>query len=167
MCIRDRVIVGHVDDGLKLARRFRLPGRVRAFIPEHHGHGKVSFLYQKAVELAGDADLVDEEAFRYPGQKPQSKETALVMLADGCEAAVRSTQPESADEVAEIVDRIIDQRIDDGQLNESGLTLQDVVTVREVFASALTGTFHPRIEYPESAGKENLASKEVTEVAGE
>jgi len=161
------VIVGHVDDGLKLARRFRLPSRVRAFIPEHHGQNKVSFLYQKALELSGDAGLVDEKAFRYPGQKPQSKETALVMLADGCEAAVRSGRPENAGEVAEIVNRIIDQRIDDGQLNESGLTLQDVVTIRQVFASALTGTFHPRIEYPEPAGKGKSAGEDVDLNAGE
>jgi membrane-associated HD superfamily phosphohydrolase len=70
------------------------------------------------------------------------------MLADGSEAAVRSARPESGDAVAEIVDRIIDQRAEDGQLNESGLTLQDVETIKEVFASALKGTFHPRIKYP-------------------
>jgi hypothetical protein len=122
----------------------------------------VSFLYSKAVQLAGDAELVDEEAFRYPGRKPQSKETALVMLADGCEAAVRSAQPESADEVAEIVNRIIDQRIDDGQLNQSGLTLQDVETIRQVYSSALKGTFHPRIKYPEPKEKERVAKAETT-----
>jgi hypothetical protein len=98
--------------------------------------------------LAGSEELVSEEDFRYPGRKPQSKETALVMLADGSEAAVRSARPESGDAVAEIVDRIIDQRAEDGQLNESGLTLQDVETIKEVFASALKGTFHPRIKYP-------------------
>jgi hypothetical protein len=156
------VLVGHVNDGLKLARRYRLPGRVRAFIPEHHGGSRVSFLYHKAVQLAGDAELVDEKAFRYPGRKPQSKETALVMLADGCEAAVRSAQPKSADEVAEVVNRIIDQRIDDGQLNESGLTLYDVEAIRQIFASALKGTFHPRIKYPEPKGKEQTAKTEVS-----
>jgi hypothetical protein len=156
------VIVGHVSDGLKLARRYRLPGRVRAFIPEHHGGSQVSFLYHKAVQLAGDADLVDEEAFRYPGRKPQSKETALVMLADGCEAAVRSAQSESADEVAEVVNRIIDQRIDDGQLNESGLTLYDVEAIRQVFASALKGTFHPRVRYPEPKGRERIANTDAS-----
>jgi hypothetical protein len=143
------VIVGHVTDGLKLARRYRLPSRVRAFIPEHHGGSRVSFLYHKAVQLAGSDELVDEESFRYPGRKPQSRETALVMLADGCEAAVRSAQPESGEEVAEIVDHIIDQRIDDGQLNESDLTLQDIDTIKQVFTSALKGTFHPRIKYPD------------------
>ena len=149
------VIIGHVTDGIKLARRYRLPSRVRAFIPEHHGGSRVSFLYHKAVQLAGSADLVNEEGFRYPGLKPQSRETALVMLADGSEAAVRAARPESGEEVAEIVNRIIDQRIEDGQLNESGLTLEDVDTIKRVFASALKGTFHPRIKYPEpKAGQE-------------
>jgi hypothetical protein len=148
------VIVGHVSDGLRLARQYRLPSRVRAFIPEHHGGSQVSFLYQKAVQLAGSADLVDEASFRYPGRKPQSKETALVMLADGCEAAVRSARPESAEKVAEIVGRIINHRIDDGQLNESGLTLEDIDTIKRVFTSALKGTFHPRIKYPESKSEQ-------------
>jgi putative nucleotidyltransferase with HDIG domain len=156
------VIVGHVAEGVKLARRYRLPSRVRAFIPEHHGGSRVSFLYHKAVQLAGDAELVDEQTFRYPGRKPQSKETGLVMLADGCEAAVRSARPESPDEIAEVVNRIIDQRIDDGQLNESGLTLHDVEAIRQVFASALKGTFHPRIKYPEPKGKERIAKTEAS-----
>jgi putative nucleotidyltransferase with HDIG domain len=155
------VIVGHVTEGLKLARRYRLPSRVRAFIPEHHGGNRVSFLYHKAVQLAGDAELVDEESFRYPGLKPQSKETALVMLADGCEAAVRAARPESADGVAEIVDQIIDQRIADGQLNESGLTLNDVEATRQAFTSALKGTFHPRIKYPQPKGKELVTETEA------
>jgi putative nucleotidyltransferase with HDIG domain len=161
------VIVGHVSDGLKLARRYRLPTRVRAFIPEHHGGSRVSFLYQKAVQLAGDEKLVSEKRFRYPGRKPQSKETALVMLADGCEAAVRSARPESAEEVAEIVNRIIDQRIEDGQLNESGLTLQDIETIKEVFASALKGTFHPRIKYPEPKVEEPVTGTQPSQAETE
>jgi len=156
------VIIGHVIDGLQLARRYHLPSRVRAFIPEHHGGSRVSFLYHKAVQLAGAEDLVDEDTFRYPGSKPQSRETALVMLADGSEAAVRSARPESGEEIAEIVDHIIDQRIDDGQLDESGLTLKDVETIRQVFASALKGTFHPRIKYPEPQEKQEVAAAKAS-----
>lgn len=143
------VIVGHVTDGVELARRYRLPKRVRAFIPEHHGSNQVSFLYHKAVQLAGGPDLVEESDFRYPGRKPQSKETALVMLADGCEAAVRSAAPRNAEDVAKIVNNIIDQRVNDGQLNECDLTMQDLAIIRQTFTSALKGTFHPRIKYPE------------------
>ncbi len=159
------VIVGHVSDGLELARRYHLPTRIRAFIPEHHGDSRVSFLYNKAVELAGDAQVVDEKRFRYPGRRPQSKETALVMLADGCEAAVRAARPESREELAGVVNRVIDQRVEDGQLNESGLTLQDIETIREIFVSALKGTFHPRIEYPEPKGDQLPAETEAAQVA--
>ncbi len=144
------VIVSHVKDGLDLARRYRLPRRIRAFIPEHHGTNRASFLYHKAVELAGDEALVDENAFRYPGPKPQSKETALAMLADGCEAAVRSMRPANAEEVAEIVNRVVAERVADGQLNECDLTLRDLEIARDALISGLKGVFHPRIQYPQS-----------------
>ncbi len=143
------VIITHIKDGLELARRYRLPRRIRAFIPEHHGTSRAGFLYSKAVQLAGDAALVDESAFRYPGPRPQSKETALVMLADGCEATVRAIHPASAEEVAEIVGRVVAERVADGQLGECDLTLHDLATAREAFISALKGVFHPRIQYPE------------------
>ena len=143
------IIIDHVNDGLALARRYRLPRRVRAFIPEHHGTNRASFLYSKAVQLAGDDVLVDESDFRYPGPKPQSKETALVMLADGSEAAVRSARPATAEEVAEIVSRIVSGRADDGQLSECDLTLRDLEIIREVFTSSLKGVYHPRVKYPQ------------------
>jgi putative nucleotidyltransferase with HDIG domain len=144
------VIISHTKDGLELARRYRLPSRVRAFIPEHHGTNWVSFLYEKAVQLAGDAALVDENDFRHLGPKPRSKETALVMLADGCEAAVRAVRPSSAEEVAEIVNRVISERVAGGQLSECDLTLHDLEVARAVFIGALKGIFHPRIRYPKS-----------------
>jgi putative nucleotidyltransferase with HDIG domain len=142
------IIISHVKDGIELARRYRLPRRVRAFIPEHHGTNWVSFLYNKAVQQAGDPALVDPSDFHHSGPKPQSKETALVMLADASEAAVRSARPGSAEEVAEIVNKIIDQRVADGQLSECDLTLRDLDIVRETFVSVLKGVFHPRIQYP-------------------
>jgi hypothetical protein len=144
------VIIDHVKDGLELARHYRLPRRVRAFIPEHHGTNWVSFFYNKAVQSVGDAALVDESDFRHRGPRPQSRETALVMLADSCEATVRAMRPTSADEVAEIVNRIIDQRVRDGQLGECDLTLRDLQIIRDTFISALKGVFHPRIQYPRS-----------------
>ncbi|MBN1810552.1 MAG: HDIG domain-containing protein [Anaerolineae bacterium] len=144
------VIVSHVKDGIVMGRRSRLPRRVRDFIPEHHGTTWVSFLYDKAVQLAGDATAVDADDFRHQGPKPQSKETALVMLADGCEAAVRAIRPTSAEEVAEIVSRVFSDRVSDGQLGECDLTLYDLEVAREAFISALKGVFHPRIQYPRS-----------------
>ena len=152
------VIISHVNDGLELARRYRLPRRVRAFIPGHHGTNWVSFFYNKALELAGDHTSVDGSDFRYGGPNPQSKETALVMLADGCEAVVRAVRPASAQEVARVVEDVIAQRIDSGLLGESNLTLRDLEIAREAFTSSLKGVFHPRIQYPR-AGRVGDTSK--------
>ncbi len=143
------IIVSHVAEGVELAKKYRLPTRVRAFIPEHHGTMRVSFLYQKAVAQSenGTAD-VDEAAFRYPGPKPQSKETALLMLADGCEAAVRANRPASPDQLNEIVRKVIADRVAWNQLDECPLTVADLNKVRESFAATLQGLYHPRLRYP-------------------
>ena len=144
------IITRHVQDGLDLAKRYRLPSSIRAFIPEHHGTMRAGFLYHKAVQQAGgDASKVDEHAFRYPGPKPQSKETAILMLADGCEAAVRAARPRSEKELSEIVRKVISDRIACNQLNECPLTLRDLDAIRESFTLTLQGVFHPRIQYPE------------------
>lgn len=142
------IIVNHVKDGMELAKRYRLPTRVRAFIPEHHGTMRVSFLYQKAMESAIDGK-VDEAAFRYPGPKPQSKETALLMLADGCEAAVRAGRPTTPEEMNEVIRKVIADRIAWGQLDECPLTMADLDKVRQSFAATLQGMFHPRLQYPD------------------
>jgi putative nucleotidyltransferase with HDIG domain len=143
------VIISHVDDGLELARRYRLPRRVRAFIPEHHGTNWVSYLYDKAVQQASEPGTIVAEDYRHQGPLPQSKETALVMLADGCEAAVRAVRPTSEDEVAEVVNRVFSERMAGGQLSECALTLRELEIAREAFISALKGVFHPRIRYPQ------------------
>lgn len=144
------VLAGHVRDGLRLAEQYHLPAKVRAFISEHHGTTRVSYLYQKAVEAAGgEADLVDESQFRYPGPAPQSVETLLVMLADGAEAATRARRPTTEGEFAAVVDFIFDQRMRDGQLNEVPITMAQLHLVRQTYVNLLRGAFHPRIQYPE------------------
>ncbi len=158
------IIVSHVNDGLELARKYRLPSRVRAFIPEHHGTMRASFLYSKALERAGgDASKLDESLFRYPGPKPRSKETALLMLADGAEAATRATRPTSPEQVEEIVKKVIDDRIAHGQLDESPLTLNDLRLVRESLTATLQGVFHPRLQYPEQKKADVQTAPEDTE----
>jgi len=152
------IIIGHVHDGLGLARRYRLPARVRAFIPEHHGTGRAGFQYERAVELAGDPELVNEADFHHKGPKPQSKETALVMLADRCEAIVRARRPSSPEELAEIVDQVFREALEDGQLDECPLTMRELHIARESFLSTLKGTFHPRIQYPSDTSDEERAS---------
>jgi cyclic-di-AMP phosphodiesterase PgpH len=144
------IIRGHVLKGLELARQYRLPSRVQAFISEHHGDAFISFMYQKAVEAAGgDASQVEERRFRYAGPKPQSKETALVMLADTTEAISKSKRPSSVEELKELVDYAIKLRMEQGQLDQCDLTLRDLEIVRQSFVDTLKGLYHTRVEYPE------------------
>jgi putative nucleotidyltransferase with HDIG domain len=144
------IIRSHVTDGLDLAKRYRLPSQLRAFIAEHHGDSFVSFFYRQAVEEAGgDANRVDKSRFCYTGPKPQSRETALVMLADTTEALTKSKRPGSVEALEELVDRAIKIRMEQGQLDECDLTLRDLKMVRCSFVDTLKGVYHTRIEYPE------------------
>jgi cyclic-di-AMP phosphodiesterase PgpH len=145
-----RIIIGHIHDGLEMARRHRLPSAVRAFIPEHHGTLRTAYQYNKAVqEAGGDESLVDWTDFQYPGPRPQSKETALLMLADGCEAKARAERPKTEADIDRLVAWVINDRLAEGQLDDTGLTLRDLQLIRESFVSTLKGVFHPRLQYPE------------------
>ncbi len=144
-----QIVVSHVKDGLDLAQKHRLPKRVQAFIAEHHGTRLVSFFYHRALEEAEGETVVNEADFRYPGPKPQSRETAIVMLADACEAAVRANRPSSVEELEEMVRRMISQPLLEGELDESDLTLRDLDRTRRAFVDVLRGVHHPRIRYPE------------------
>jgi len=141
------IIISHVTDGDKIARQYRLPARIRDFILEHHGT-QVLYFYQQAVERAGDDEVVDIEQFTYPGPRPQSKETAILMLGDSSEAAVRSRKPTKKQDIADTIQNIFETKIRTGQLDESGLTLNDIKTIRKIFVDMLQAVFHPRISYP-------------------
>jgi putative nucleotidyltransferase with HDIG domain len=154
-----QIIISHIKDGLELARRHKLPKRIQDFIAEHQGTGLVRYFYHQAQQIAGE-DQVDESDFRYPGPKPQSKETALLMLADSCESAVRASRPESKEEIDEIVRRIINQRLIEGELSDSDLTLRDLETIRQVFVRSLQGVHHPRVKYPETKQIESRSAHE-------
>lgn len=143
------IIIRHVTDGLELAKKYRLPARIHGFIAEHHGTMSTSYQYVLAVRaVAGDESQVDKEEFRYPGPRPQSRETALVMLADGCEARARAERPKSEADLQAIIQEIIHTRLLDGQLDETTLTTQDLHTALLSFTGTLRGIYHPRIEYP-------------------
>lgn len=143
-----RVIQSHVRDGLDVAREIHLPKVVRDIIAEHHGTALLTPFYKRALEESGNEE-VSEQSFRYPGPKPKSKEAAIVMLADSVEAAVRSQPEKSEQRVAAVVSKIIDNRLADGQLDESALTLGDINKIKSTFTSILQGIFHQRIEYPD------------------
>ncbi len=140
-----RIISDHVRDGLTLARQYRLPQRVVEFIPEHHGTRLVTYFYR----LASDEDPdVSPEAFRYPGPRPQSRETAIVMLADSCEAMVRATSDHSAETIDRLVEEVFTERLSEGQLDDSDLTLRNIRALADSFKSTLKAVYHPRVEYP-------------------
>lgn len=143
-----QIIVTHVKDGIDLARKYRLPERIIAFIPEHQGTLLVSYFYHQAVQQAGGPEHVDKSAFQYPGPRPRSRETALTMLADGAEATVRSRRPGSIEELERIVGESIQNRILSGQLDECPLTLADLAAIRRAFVDVLRGLHHPRVAYP-------------------
>lgn len=145
------VIRQHVRGGLDLARRARLPVRVQAFIPEHHGTRLVTYFYRKAAERDPD---VDPAAFTYPGPRPQSRETAIVMLADSTEAVIRSSDDRSPAEIDRLVDEVIAERLAEGQLDDCDLTLRDLRTIAESFKSTMRAVYHPRVAYPQPAPME-------------
>jgi len=136
----------HVSRGLELARQARLPARVQAFIPEHHGTRLVTYFYRKAAEADPE---IDPETFQYPGPRPQTKETAIVMLADSTEALIRSAPDRSPGQIDRMVEEVIGERLSEGQLDESDLTLRDLRTIAESFKSTMRAVYHPRVQYPE------------------
>jgi hypothetical protein len=142
------IIISHVTEGDDLARQYHLPNRMRDFIREHHGTTEVYVFYRKAVNAAGgDESAVDIEEFRYPGPRPQTRETAIMMLADSCESAVRSIGPTSKQQVSEIIHDIVDTKMRSGQLDESNLTLNDINAIQRIFVEMLQAVYHPRIDY--------------------
>lgn len=142
-----QIIRSHTRDGLALARKYHLPAVIRAFIAEHHGTGKMSYFYHKAVQEYGEEN-VREQDYKHLGPRPQSKETAIVMMADSCEAAVRSVRPTDAEALEKLVRRIISNIISSGQLNDAPLTLREIETITTSFINTLQGVFHPRVRYP-------------------
>ena len=144
-----RIITGHVRRGLKMGHEAKLPPQIMDFIPQHHGTRVLSYFYHKAkaqAEARGEAVNIDD--FRYPGPKPQTKEAVILMLSDAAEAAVRSLEEPTPENIRAILKKILDNIIADGQLDECRVTLQEVNAVRESLVNTLTGIYHQRISYP-------------------
>lgn len=147
------IIMNHVVDGVELATTYRLPPEVVACIGSHHGTMLVKYFYEEAVERAGgDASAVDEAAFRYQGHRPRSREAAVLLLADSCEATTRAMAMSRGnlprEEIERTVDRLLDERRDDGQFDEADITLRELRVVRDTIVDSLVGIYHPRIAYP-------------------
>jgi len=142
------IITSHVKEGIELAKQYKLPAVITDFIRQHHGDDLVKYFYHKAVESDKDGS-VDERDFRYPGPKPQTKETAIVIRADAVEAAVRSLSRPTPGRIEGLVRKIIKSRLNEGLLDESDLTLKDLDKVAEAFVQVLSGIYHHRVEYPD------------------
>jgi len=152
------LISQHVTEGISLAKEYGLPQEVIDFIPMHHGTMTMSFFYERAKKIYGE-EKVNINKFRYPGPKPNTKETAIVMLADGCESAVRSIEDPDITKVENLVANIFKSRIADGQLDDAPITLNDIAKMKEEFLSILVGQHHKRIKYP----KQEEAEKGISE----
>jgi len=143
------IITSHPKDGLEIARQYNLPPVIIDLIAQHHGTGLVTYFYHKALEM-GNSDNIKESEYRYNAPKPQTKEAAIIMLADSVEAAVRSMPVPSSGKIEGVVRKIIKERLQDGQLEESPLTFKDLDLIASAFTRILSGIFHNRIEYPEN-----------------
>jgi putative nucleotidyltransferase with HDIG domain len=143
-----KIIVSHVTYGLKLAKEIGLPKRVADFIPQHHGTRTLHFFLRKAEQQAVNGENVNDAEFRYPGPKPQFKETAILMLADSSEAAARSLAHPDPESIRDIVTRIFEAIVSDGQLDECNLTVRELTQIRENLIASLTTLYHARIDYP-------------------
>lgn len=141
------IITSHVKEGVELAKKHRLPQEIVDIINEHHGTSVVQYFYHKAKENILKEEVC-EENFRYSGHRPSSKEAALVMLADSVEAAARTITKPSPGRIEQLIKRIVQSKLDDGQLNESNLTLNDIEKIIKSFTQVLSSLYHTRIEYP-------------------
>lgn len=142
-----KLLIKHVNDGIELARQNNLPKEITDFIPMHHGTSTMTFFFEKAKKLYGEEKVLEED-YKYPGPKPNTKETAIVMLADGCESAVRSIEEPDAEKLENVIENIINSRIRDGQLDDSPITFSDISKIKESFTNILVGHYHKRIRYP-------------------
>lgn len=158
-----QTIISHVTDGVELARKYHLPSRIIDFIREHHGTMYTHYQYTQAVKDAGGPEHVDKSLFTYPGPRPQSRETALLMLADGTEARARAEVPKDEEALRSLIDTVFAFYEQNKQLDDTNLTLKDLQMAKESFYRTLKGTYHPRVKYPALGTKTKPVEKQAEE----
>lgn len=149
-----RIIIDHIQEGVRLAHEYKLPQRIIDFIPMHHGTTLVKHFYAKALESAENNEIVKESDFRYPGPKPQTKETAILMICDFAEAISR-LEAKTTDEIEEIIEKNIHDRVTDGQFDECEITLDDLSKIKKILAKNIIGMSHKRVSYKEIPKQES------------
>ncbi len=142
------IIAAHVKEGVELAREFNLPQEVEDIIKQHHGNSIIKYFYARAIELVGKGERVAENRFRYPGEKPKSKEAAIVLFADAIEAATRAIPRSSPVKIEQVIQNIIEEKLRDGQLDECDLSINDLSKINHAFLHVIAGAHHERVEYP-------------------
>ena len=142
------IIIGHINDGIELAKKYKLPDIVIDFIRTHHGTSRVEYFYRKYKEDHPDTDQFDQ--FHYPGPKPFSKETAIVMMSDAVEASTRSIPDKTEQNLSEMIDKVIGHQLSTGQYDNAEITMKEINTIREAFKRFIRGVYHVRISYPEA-----------------
>ncbi|MDY6826040.1 MAG: HDIG domain-containing protein [Bacillota bacterium] len=155
------IIGAHPKDGVDMGRKYRLPEPIIDIAAQHHGTSMISFFYQQAVEQNGEENI-EAEKFRYEGPKPQTKEAAIIMLADAVEAGVRSLTKPTSNRVEMMVRRMIKEKLEDGQLDQSDLTLKELDIIADAFIYIMSGVYHSRIEYPEKELKAEIERSRAT-----
>ena len=159
-----QIIIRHVTDGIEMAEKHRLPSVIKECIATHHGRSKAKYFYVNYVNKHPE-EPVNEELFTYPGPNPQTKEQAILMMADSTEAASRSLPEKTEASIRDLVSKIIDQQVADGCFSNCPITFQDVATAKEVLVSSLKTIYHARISYPDlDKPKENTENSEKKEI---
>jgi putative nucleotidyltransferase with HDIG domain len=156
------VIVGHVKDGIEIAKEYGLPEEIRQFIETHHGTTVIKYFYEEAKKRAAEGSVVNEDNFRYPGPRPSTKEAAILMLCDGTEGAVRALSEPTAPRIKTIVHNIAMARLQDGQFDNCEITIQDISRIEEAVVKVLAAHYHNRIKYPESEKPAKQGNKNGT-----
>ena len=155
------LVLNHVKEGIELAKKYKLNQAIVDFIPQHHGTSLMHYFYQRALEETKESQVINEENFRYPGPKPQSRETAIVLLADSVEGATRSLDDPTPSKIEETVKKVINNKFIDGQLDECNLTLKEINTISATFTRVLGAMHHVRVKYPEK--KNGNSSRKQTD----
>jgi putative nucleotidyltransferase with HDIG domain len=153
------IISAHVKEGISIGEEFHLPQEVLDFIPMHHGTTRIEYFYSKALELARQSEdetkieEINEQDYRYPGPKPQTRETGILMLADTVEATTRTLEDPSPQKLETVIDEMVKKRFEEGELDECPLTLKDLTKIKAAFLNVLVGVHHSRVKYPEQLAK--------------
>jgi hypothetical protein len=158
------VIKAHVTNGKKMAHEHKLPELLIDFIKTHHGTSVIKFFYEKAKEQCDeDKDEIMEEDFRYEGPLPQTKETGILLLADGVEAASRAMKDPNYSKLKSLITKMVDSRVNDGQLSKTPLTFQDLSVIKDTFLNILVGIYHSRVEYPDDETEDDQKTEDKSE----